>query len=108
MHTEDEAKKLWCPHVRLTASEHIESEDLHGPSFNRLSDCAESEMRNVTACTCIASKCSQWRIAEHRWFYRVGLTENDERIYFNDPELAKEKDSYIADHKGYCGLAGKP
>lgn len=88
MHTEDEARKLWCPKFLggiLWVS--TESEPERNPAYSR----------------CIASECCMWR-----WIYadyHVG------RITTFDVDTGEtrisggEKEAPTHD---YCGLAGKP
>lgn len=55
MHTEQEAKDLWCPMFRLTPS-HDEKYDVHD---NR--SCVHP------AIYCLGSKCAAWRWADLRY-----------------------------------------
>lgn len=94
MHTEEQAKELWCPHSRIAV-------DLN------LGSAAHNEHH------CIGSKCSQWR-----WGVKVVYPEPDPEpetnssfwdifsppkipVYGPMPEITQSD-------KGYCGLAGKP
>lgn len=81
MHTEEEAKKLWCPMSR--------------PSMPRVDDCGYQAGNRVEGSgpgqeplwpqnTCLASKCAMWR-----WVTPHGSKE------FKDSGRAS----------GYCGLA---
>ena len=79
MHTEDEAKKMWCPHVRIGDDQGASA------SINRAwsRGCPD-------AANCIASKCMAWRWA---------LSPEDAESEWNDDHQQPT---------GYCGLAGKP
>ena len=82
MHTEKQAKELWCPMVRHQGD--------GGASFNRSrynsnpinadTDKTAERHQGTFGCHCIASKCAMWR-----WTDSPGLVS-----------------------RGYCGLAGKP
>lgn len=100
MHTEEEAKGLWCPHVRYpygcaTVSGNTEGEGRDHPDA-------------VCATRCKASRCSQWR-----WEKRIqyptfpagsgGVSMHDSN-FSNDDWLPETHNT----DKGYCGLAGKP
>jgi hypothetical protein len=79
MHTEEEARKLWCPMVR------------YEEGVNRWSLGAEPLEKwgtedNPSASRCIASQCMMWRW--ERDLYAEGY----------QPES----------NKGYCGIANKP
>jgi hypothetical protein len=54
MHTEDEARKLWCPMARMS--------DADLPAYNRFTE--EDTYKvvfNPSNCRCIASECAMWR-----------------------------------------------
>jgi hypothetical protein len=92
MHTEEQAKQLWCPHVRLLEPSFYK----RGPATQGSTVGHEpaSVNRGETRCkdtNCIGSKCSQWRWAWGDQLYPV------EDGFKND-----------GTGKGYCGLAGKP
>lgn len=65
MYTEEEAKKLWCPHVRLVQGDRRRDGDvnLRAPTLNRVKVYGEDEGFLKSAC-CIASKCMAWRWGE--------------------------------------------
>jgi hypothetical protein len=85
MHTEEQAKVLWCPHVRIARREMPEAvvdADLQlvgGCNTDALGGC-----RVPNSCRCIASNCAAWR-----WVDPASRYVNGER-------------------KGFCGLAGRP
>ena len=79
MHTEEQAKELWCPHVR-----HGDTDEVALNSF------VDGE-RDQCWAKCIGPKCSQWR-----WFHK------SESFYTQKGEQVGAKGT------GYCGLAGKP
>jgi hypothetical protein len=87
MHTEEQAKELWCPHVRLLEPSFYK----RGPATQGSTVGHEpaSVNRGETRCkdtNCIGSKCSQWR-----W-----------------SDIFRDNGSPVLDSTGYCGLAGKP
>lgn len=51
--TETEARKKWCPFVRLS--------DIGYPAFNREKRHAHDPELNPENCGCIASECMAWR-----------------------------------------------
>lgn len=81
MHTEDEARKLWCPHVRLG------DEQGASASINRTwsRGCPD-------AASCMASKCMSWR-----WVTEL-------KVFEADPDLSAN----VRTEYGFCGLAGRP
>lgn len=75
--TEDEAKKKWCPFVRLCVK---------GQSAgNRYGD-ENGTIENPSSCRCIGSDCMAWRWAD-------GM-----------PSITGKPKNMC---EGYCGLAGK-
>lgn len=101
MLTEDEAKKKWCPHVRLGDEQGVSA------SINRAwgRGCPD-------AARCIASECMAWR-----WGPMAELHEIDHAygIPIHDHPLADERylgekptkpTRFVERPKGYCGLAG--
>lgn len=126
MHTEDEAKKLWCPHARVlgTLQQPAKPGD---PDFvvgqggqNR----GYQMGGGLSNCNCIASKCSQWRpVAEEfvpadppqtLMYYSTNdrkppVPDSDHRwIVIGSPAQFMWQLVKLAPRKGYCGLAGKP
>jgi hypothetical protein len=127
MHTEEQAKELWCPHVRLLEPSFYK----RGPATQGSTVGHEpaSVNRGETRCkdtNCIGSKCSQWRfvdpnsgnlliglsLAQVRWLsekVRPPLSH-----ILNDAALAIDLKEKYGDQipnpepRGYCGLAGKP
>lgn len=80
MHTEDEAKKLWCP-----------QKGVDGSPWSEGFQC------------CIASKCMAWR-----WAKIINPDHQPPRDMWPDRREPHEKELYIdGREKGYCGLAGK-
>lgn len=106
MHTEDEAKKLWCPQARVIGT-------LHQPASPGDPDYVVgqgSQNRGfsmggpLTNCNCIASKCMAWR-----WAKIINPDHQPPRDMWPDGREPHEKELYIdGREKGYCGLAGKP
>jgi hypothetical protein len=108
MHTEEEAAKLWCPHVRHSNDQEAAA-NCTGPK--RIGNVPEDVWN-----TCIASKCSQWR------WVMVEYVAEQVKI---EPEDPINKSHFFSGHalphvepypeirvkqsnKGFCGLAGKP
>lgn len=84
MHPEEQAKRLWCPMVRLGSS--IE------PGFGINRDWgAEDDPRDGTMC--VASKCAMWRWSK----------QQPSGIVYGTSGIPRD-----ARAVGFCGLAGKP
>jgi len=80
MHTEKEARKLWCPMVRY--------HDGSSPfPYNRGAETYHRDME------CCGSRCMMWRWGEERTI--------TEQCYDGSAIVYPEK-------VGYCGLGGKP
>lgn len=108
MHTEEEAKKLWCPHVRLG------DEQGASASINRAwgRGCPD-------AASCIASKCMAWNWAGHQ--VQEQLIDRNDRAardaakadgWRYEVSYDDGKDLFIkalsdAPQVGFCGLAGR-
>lgn len=132
MHTESEAKKLWCPFARgiqdASGNRMAYGGDKHdGPDSD---DCAEEYAAEMAAMyPCIASACAAWRWAEDRttaYANLRGYIEANERInaikewrkIFDaslkdgveaiDKILAGQAKIPTIEERGYCGLAGNP
>tara|TARA_R100001086_G_scaffold225289_2_gene143571 strand:- start:21894 stop:22319 length:426 start_codon:yes stop_codon:yes gene_type:complete len=60
MHTEDEAKKKWCPHIHQVAGDPPE-----GQTF---------DLDDLSALNCIGSACMAWRWAEPEPEFKVEVT----------------------------------
>jgi len=85
MHTEDEARKLWCPMARYAWDEDKRAYNRYG--FIGNDDTAE-DVLNPESCRCIASECAVWR-------------------WFTDQQYAEGPGGTFAlERHGYCGLAG--
>lgn len=95
MYTEDEAKKKWCPHVRVmdfgTSAAGVRSAGVNRGTERAFGD--------KPFATCIGSQCMAWR------WDRYGR-----RTFSPDSTPGAGGGSYQAtDIKvGYCGLAGEP
>ena len=119
MHTEEQAKQLWCPFARC-----LEGSPPGGAGVNR-----SGPLRSFN---CIATECSAWRWAESRGRetlkFRKGAAKYDAiagtlrvvdgepwRYEYSDIDSDGEFDLLhreLADNeknppKGYCGLAGQ-
>ena len=82
--TEDEASKVWCPHVRI------------GEITNRGTQIIPGKTTREMACTCLGSKCAAWR-------WTLSQEEIDRIAQNGAPNTAS-----VMVPSGYCGLAGKP
>lgn len=79
MHTEEEARQLWCPFARAipaTILGGVATTVVGVPAHNRVQEHGEHEATWHTSHNCIASACMAWR--------------------------------WAGEGRGYCGLAGKP
>lgn len=56
MHTEEQAKALWCPHGRIAL-------EVTGATINDPSLLGGAQGADY-ACACIASRCAMWRWAD--------------------------------------------
>lgn len=91
--TEGQAKKRWCPMVRLLG---MQESPAANTSFNRVPEYGDTGEIAI-GCRCIGGDCMMWRSLNRRTSdgltftheSRGGQHENIERV-------------------GYCGLAGKP
>lgn len=67
-HTEEEAKKCWCPFARAAEQSRLSASDPMVPvaAVNRGSDAIMSRGMNPSSphCLCIASECMAWEWAE--------------------------------------------
>ena len=85
MHTEIEAKKLWCPMVRIGHRSGVTMNDPEGPD----------DLQGH----CIGSACAMWR-----WGSKPD--PNWQRPL--QAPASFEPAPYIVSDKGFCGLAGAP
>lgn len=94
MHTEDEAKKFYCPAYEIAA--HI---------IGIVGEAVSKEF-DVEPGNCLAGKCMMWRWAQKPnpdWKSDNGMMSTFQRDTRSDPPM------YIPDKtRGYCGLAGRP
>lgn len=103
MHTPQEAKKLWCPMVRIARREQVEprSDWIAETSSNIeiVAGCntdALGGLRIPKSCRCVADLCAMWR-----WHPTTRMMPSTGELVMNgvggivDPIPAK----------GYCGLA---
>jgi hypothetical protein len=104
MHTEEQARTKWCPHVRHG--------DDSGGSWNRTVRLMKrvlgwdgSNPYPEAACNCIASECMAWRFLPQEWEFRgqEGRTYTEKK-----PVNGYGVEGKKLPHVGYCGLAGKP
>lgn len=125
--TEDEAKKKWCPFVRIA--------DIDGALNNRCKPVMEERTTVGQASGCIGSACMAWREIKptglkfipcddqfafiepsrpdhvpNSWLWNNGTPEHLLAHYQNS-QAAGWRESEEAAHErlgGYCGLAGNP
>lgn len=95
--TEDEARKKWCPFVRLADNENRHTWNRSVEQF----DADGGKMRAVYT-ACIASECMAWRWKEILERVADGEPMEPGRVYI----AASVKVKVIKGH-GFCGLAGK-
>lgn len=136
--TEKEAETKWCPHVRMGSIADSDSTADQLPAYNRVSFVSETlpeflEQQPDKECTCLGSRCSQWRWADPpsvqqreftQWDDRQATTEPQRDAYpwipahwpfvpANETRMTQAHwieplDEANARRRGYCGLAGKP
>jgi hypothetical protein len=106
MHTEEQARAKWCPHVRV--SEDGARGVAHNTTLNI--DTPNSIPQHIG--TCIASLCMAWRWAESQEEYRPGYSEGGMKLLPPEGEGWKEHGGGWTRTReqriGYCGLAGEP
>lgn len=101
MHTEDEAKKLWCPMVREAT---MEGNNRDGPEHYAV---------------CLASGCAFWRwlpltTAEPGWKEAMktlideGMNNAQAAKEIQKPETKRRFGLPEKPYRGFCGLAGRP
>ncbi len=85
LHTEEEAKELWCPFARVVEF----TEDTISAPYNRAwaGDGHPTRTHEPLQCRCIGDRCMAWRWEEH--------------------DLGPGKPRAVGP-KGCCGLAGNP
>ena len=98
MHTEEEAKKLWCPNVRYLA---VFIKDGHRECTGAYNRGAGDS--NIGTSLCIASSCAMWR-----WWSNEDIVDVVQRVNNIHPEWSAQQCYDSIKHQGYCGLAGKP
>lgn len=92
MYTEEEAKKKWCPMVRIVGVDGKENGVVNRTSYNKCVHVGEREDFIPAGSECIASKCMMWE-----WEYED-----------TDPSTAGNgliPRRYKKTEKGYCGRA---
>lgn len=110
-HTQEQARTLWCPMVRIARHESITiekaaigemrhyTEQRHvvaGCNTDALGSCggprSSPDHKPLASCRCIADKCAMWR-----W-----ITPESARY------LTETTEDFTARRSGYCGIAGRP
>lgn len=100
--TEEEARKKWCPMVRVNDC------GAYDPvSVNRQSRSVSATGFDVMPITrCIASGCMMWRtVREH---FKATTKERDQHVGWEcSPHPNSNYATYHRNDRGYCGLAGE-
>lgn len=108
MHTEEEARKLWCPFARsLPMRENASGDNFETlPPHNRTID--EGGKHFMDTARCIASECAAWRW-ERGWIGTNSITGVTHRTSdWNNRYVSKGWEYAPLKGKGFCGLAGMP
>jgi hypothetical protein len=92
MHTEEQAKELWCPHVRVAEPSFYKRGPATGGSLVGHEPASVNRDAKHKDTNCIGSKCSQWR-----WCSPISAITTPK--YHDIPR---------EENLGYCGLSGKP
>lgn len=86
MHTEEQAKRLWCPMART--------------SYSSLEDAHVNRLQGPEEDTCIGSRCAMWRW-DMDWSSSVQEGEGGDLVL-----RLKRRDG--EPQRGFCGLGGRP
>lgn len=103
--TEDEAKKKWCPFVRI---QKIDDTYLRN---NRADLLKLGESKNRDAAACVASSCAAWRSIDKT---KCSAILRNKSSGLDGRVIPPEKTGYHSSEdleyisEGYCGLAGEP
>ena len=129
MHTEAEAKKLWCPEARV-----VSDDDWGRTAANRWPN--DDDAGAGTSNLCLASKCSHWRwrgplpqpfsqqiatkvhyiMRNEGWTWEDVDAKSDGEL-LRAPNLGRKSLKYMraprqarapAPRQGFCGLSGVP
>lgn len=92
MHTEKEAKQLWCPFARVMG---VNSHNEVSPPSNRIVAEGKDYGPLMAGSLCIASQCMAFR-----WGEPEGEPDNRTPNAFDAQPEKRER-------RGYCGLAGQ-
>ncbi|MEO1187792.1 MAG: hypothetical protein AAFW60_01870 [Pseudomonadota bacterium] len=113
MHTEDEAKKLWCPFARM-AFQHGNTVK-PGFAVNRIAATGEDTTFIPNGSFCIGSECAAWRAKK---IFQDPIRTVEQKLKpDNVPDHFWERVSEpgkppvvwgLKRQTGFCGLAGKP
>ena len=98
MHTEEHAKKLWCPFARAAfpAGSIRSRPDLGADMAEQLATTVVGNRPADPGCHCIASECMAWR-----WSHFTAGHAKHGSDYISDGCPPGKK------AEGYCGLAGR-
>lgn len=104
MHTPDQARKLWCPMVRLAAAHANGDVEGNQSIMNRLQ--TPTGPATPDASMCIADQCAMWRWGEFK-----SVTKPEIKCHPADAS-GNTRTLVHCEHPvglvGYCGIAGRP
>lgn len=96
MHTEADARELWCPFARLSYK--TGTFNRFQSKLRRIFGLKKAEPIDAIADNCLASSCAAWRWGERYQDTRDG----------SDAVPGKGYEPGVLEEQGYCGLAGRP
>ncbi len=112
--TEDEAKKKWCPFVRLVVAD-ATGADPSSVAANRVGVRGTREVKLPDAACCIASACMAWRWSETKRSAAFLEAVQAHMAASAKPNFNTSVQAVYAEtggkferSEGYCGLAGAP
>jgi len=102
--TEKEAKTKWCPFVRFVVGKYDgENEGLCSNRINNVGDLdVQGTGAEANVSRCIGSACMAWR-----WSGKANIGPTKDNLPWVEGNEA-EGYTAVAEHNGYCGLAGAP
>lgn len=102
MHTPDNARKLWCPMVRIARRESL---DQNAGELRVVGGCntdALGKNRVPASCKCVAETCAMWRwLPKYDYSDKPGPGDAAGKHALYRPKL-------LPSTHGYCGLAARP
>lgn len=113
MHTEEEARKLWCPMARVRIVEYDGD-----PAYTKPVVYAQGENRGrregnpLNGSQCIASQCMMWRWLDDEFEYLFSPPEQEgwaHAPYYSEGGTKCDRwGRKNQNRKGFCGIGGKP